>query len=241
MIRYKNTIRDQPIVDYQGKSFRLISWRTLLYVVLTLVVAYMGYLLFQTTGGIFWALMGNLAELEVFTVIFIVVQVLFVLLARHKLHAAASVCLIGIFSLIIAFTPLISIWNEPIPDTSREAMRMPDTIMTAIQKEVQDILMGATNEGLGRVIQALDNLRKDSMAVSREVSQRFHDRHTTALYAIIVVGLIAWVLPLILLSVAPAKAVSRRLIFLALGLLLLIALNELSKFGVDVTAPKVQG
>jgi len=47
--------------------------------------------------------------------------------------------------------------------------------------------------------------------------------------------------PLILLSVAPAKAVSRRLIFLALGLLLLIALNELSKLGLDVTAPKLNG
>jgi TIR domain len=50
-----------------------------------------------------------------------------------------------------------------------------------------------------------------------------------------------WILPMILLSVAPAKAVSRRLIFLALGLLLLIALNELSKLGVDLTAPKLQG
>jgi hypothetical protein len=49
------------------------------------------------------------------------------------------------------------------------------------------------------------------------------------------------VLSVILLSVAPAKAVSRRLIFLALGLLLLIALNELSKLGLDVTAPKLQG
>jgi hypothetical protein len=47
-----------------------------------------------------------------------------------------------------------------------------------------------------------------------------------------------WVLPLILLSVAPAKAVSRRLIFLAIGLILLIALNELSKLGLDVIAPK---
>jgi hypothetical protein len=46
---------------------------------------------------------------------------------------------------------------------------------------------------------------------------------------------------LILLSVAPAKAVSRRLIFLAFGLLLLIGLNELSKLGLDVTAPKLQG
>src|SRR5262249_6242404 len=49
------------------------------------------------------------------------------------------------------------------------------------------------------------------------------------------------IFPLILLSVAPAKAVSRRLIFLALGLLLLIGLNELSKLGLDVTAPKFQG
>ena len=49
------------------------------------------------------------------------------------------------------------------------------------------------------------------------------------------------VLPTILFSVAPAKAISRRLIFLALGLLLLIALNELSKFGFDLTPPKHQG
>jgi hypothetical protein len=47
-----------------------------------------------------------------------------------------------------------------------------------------------------------------------------------------------WVLTVILLSVAPAKAISRRLLFLAMGLLLLIALNELSKLGLDVTAPK---
>ena len=46
------------------------------------------------------------------------------------------------------------------------------------------------------------------------------------------------ILPIILLLVAPAKAISRRLIFLALGLLLLIALNELSKLGLDLTAPK---
>jgi hypothetical protein len=48
-------------------------------------------------------------------------------------------------------------------------------------------------------------------------------------------------LPLILLSVAPARAATRRLIFLGLGLLLLTALNELSKLGLDVTAPKLQG
>jgi len=52
-------------------------------------------------------------------------------------------------------------------------------------------------------------------------------------------GTIMALLPIVLLIVAPAKAVSRRLIFLALGLLLLIALNELSKLGLDVTAPKL--
>jgi hypothetical protein len=45
-------------------------------------------------------------------------------------------------------------------------------------------------------------------------------------------------LPVILLSVAPAKAISRRLIFLGLGLVLLVALNELSKLGLELTAPK---
>jgi hypothetical protein len=60
-------------------------------------------------------------------------------------------------------------------------------------------------------------------------------------YVVWFAAVLIWIFPLILLSVAPAKAISRRLIFLALGLLLLIALNELSKLGLDVTAPKLQG
>jgi hypothetical protein len=61
-------------------------------------------------------------------------------------------------------------------------------------------------------------------------------------FAAVTTGLtMMMVLPPVLLSVAPAKAISRRLIFLAIGLLLLIALNELSKLGLDLTAPKVQG
>jgi hypothetical protein len=64
--------------------------------------------------------------------------------------------------------------------------------------------------------------------------------HMSIFVPVIAFGLIC-ILPLFLLAVAPAKAVSRRLIFLALGLLLLIALNELSKLGLDVIAPKLQG
>jgi hypothetical protein len=48
-------------------------------------------------------------------------------------------------------------------------------------------------------------------------------------------------LPTLLLLIAPTKAITRRLIFLALGLILLIALNELSKLGLDLTAPRLQG
>lgn len=59
--------------------------------------------------------------------------------------------------------------------------------------------------------------------------------------AIFVASAMMPVLLLILLSAAPAKAISRRLIFLALGLLLLVALNEISKLGLDLTAPKLQG
>jgi len=40
-----------------------------------------------------------------------------------------------------------------------------------------------------------------------------------------------WISPLIALIAAPAKAINRRLIFLGIGVILLIALNELSKLG----------
>ena len=65
------------------------------------------------------------------------------------------------------------------------------------------------------------------------------DPFSSALVVLTVV-LLAWIAPVILLLVAPAKAVSRRLIFLALGVLLLIALNELSNLVRDL-APKLQG
>jgi TIR domain len=59
-----------------------------------------------------------------------------------------------------------------------------------------------------------------------------------SVYSSAIALIMSWSFPVFLLTAAPAKAISRRLIFLALGLLLLIALNELSKLGLDVTAPK---
>ena len=98
-------------------------------------------------------------------------QVLIVLFARHKLHAAISVVLLLVFAVTLVIVP------------TGEESDFPVSVALAW-------------------------------------------------------GLTAIVLPIIILSVAPAKAVSRRLIFLAIGLVLLLALNELSKLGLDVTAPK---
>src|SRR5262249_7556936 len=53
--------------------------------------------------------------------------------------------------------------------------------------------------------------------------------------------LIILMLPLILLSVSPATVVAAQLITRAPGLLLLIALSELAKPGLDLTAPKPHG
>ena len=58
---------------------------------------------------------------------------------------------------------------------------------------------------------------------------QFRDTRPSRGFAELTAVAIISVLPLILLSVAPAKQVNRRLIFLGLGLLLLIALSELSK------------
>jgi hypothetical protein len=52
---------------------------------------------------------------------------------------------------------------------------------------------------------------------------------------------VTWFLPLMLLSVAPAKAVTRRLVFLAIGLILLIALNELSNVCNEFDCKKLLG
>jgi hypothetical protein len=61
-----------------------------------------------------------------------------------------------------------------------------------------------------------------------------------SLEALMVSMILLFIQVLILLSAAPVKATGRRLIFLATGLILLIALSEFSKL-VDVTAPKLHG
>jgi hypothetical protein len=198
-VKFTSTLQNQPSVDrYQEKSFKLISWRTLFCFVSILassltvpfINAYPLSWLFQKYGsfltyeirvnGDFVAggptSLGYLLNSLPLIAWVLVPQLVVALFARHKLYAASSAFLIGIFSTIIVFSPL----ND----------------------------MGASEAALVLIFLTLP---------------------------------LAWVLPLILLSVAPAKAVARRLIFLALGLLLLIALNALSKFGLDLTAPKLQG
>ena len=173
-IKFKSTIKNQPIADkYQGKSFRLISWRAFLCVV--------SILAFVAGTIIYYHVMSlHLSPEEETAFVFIAVvvspQIIVVLFARNKLHAAVSVLLLVIFFHIITFYQFSS-------------------------KEPGVVSLPIAAVGL----------------------------------------LVCMFLPLILLSLAGAKAIARRLIFLALGLLFLIALNELSKLGLDVTAPKLQG
>src|SRR5262245_52045488 len=182
-VKFKSTIKNQPNVDKSHeKSFRLISWRTVICIVLMLAVAVfspaaLAYLLLEGFE------ISDPVLFDLFVVSeFIVPPVILVLFSKHRLYAALSAFLISVFFNIIVFRQLTSM-----------------------------LLRG-----------------------SREFSL---SESATFVFS----PLIMMILLLILLSVAPAKAVSRRLIFLALGLLLLIALNELSKLGFDPTAPKLTG
>src|SRR5262249_31191294 len=71
-----------------------------------------------------------------------------------------------------------------------------------------------------------------TIIIGPQTSSRYDDYESFE-YALDIGTFAIMFLPVILLSVAPAKAISRRLILLALGLLLLIALNELSKLGIE--------
>src|SRR5262249_10070698 len=174
-VKFKSTIKTQQIADkYHGMSFQLFSWRTFLCFGLIVACLWQPSIIIHLIwNGILSLLPPNLpfglVILIVESQVFIIPQVILVLFARYRLHAAVTSFILLIFWIIIT--------------------------------------------------------------VSQMYGLRIASANVTALAIISV-------LPLIVLSVAPAKAVSRRLIFLALGLLLLIALNELSKLGLDVTAPK---
>jgi hypothetical protein len=165
-VKFKSITKNQTYVHtYRERSFRLKSRRVVVVCVMSMLA--------MAASSAFTAsnLPANRKHMIIMIGWLIAPQVIIVLFARHRLHAASSVFLILVFFVIIAIYPLTEI----------------------------------------------NNVKNYFFPLS---------------------ALLAWVLPLILLSVAPAKAIARRLIFLALGLLLLIALNELSKLGLDVTAPK---
>ena len=177
IIKFNSTSKNQMIADrYQGKSFQLISWRTFLCVVCTLIITGWSLSLLPFIPLVLPRLVVRVRDVAP-GVLAIVLQLLnlvgmlasLVVFARHRLQTAVAALLLGIFWTIITFYQVIQFENA------------------------------------------------------------------NAFFASIAVLL---VLAVILLSVASAKAISRRLVFLALGLILLIALNELSKLGLDVTAPK---
>jgi hypothetical protein len=196
-LQFRRTIKAQKIGDkHQGKSFQLISWRTLLWLISTLLFgfwwqsyAFVVITLMQRTltpdflkeflGEIFYSdTVYDILHIGATVLISATpLAVIGIMFARFRLHASIAIVL------MVSFWGIIAVSNVPIP---------LDYTPTTIDPIITSYVM----------IPAL---------------------------------------LLILLSVAPAKAISRRLIFLALGLLLLIALNELSNLGLDVTAPKLQG
>jgi hypothetical protein len=179
-VKSKIATTDQTSVDeYNGKSFRLMSWRTLLFVICLVISEFVWQIVgfFLDTIDVPWLWFREYIMRSGLT--FIPLIILVMIFAKHdRLHATVVAIFITIFYEIIVFNQLISI--------------------TVPESEGGIFLM-----------------------------------------VTIVLAIIA--LPPILLSVAPAKAISRRLLFLAIGLILLIALNELSKLGWDVTAPKAHG
>jgi hypothetical protein len=170
--------KNQPIVDmYQDKSFWLISWRTFFCLIVMFLATSLWTGLSYPYVGIL-AMKVHIPPAVVMNPIamFIPPQVIVVLFARHRLHAAVTTLLLLTFWTILTFNQLIPMnysGDSGVSGVSGLSATLLSATLTAV-------------------------------------------------------ALIS-VLPLILLSVAPAKAVSRRLIFLAIGLLLLIALNELSK------------
>jgi hypothetical protein len=184
-IQFRRTIKSQPILDkYQGKSFRLTSWRTFFCTVLTLIGTILWLAIAYPPRGILALQIGpHTIVYNMIVILFVPQFIILVLFARHRLHAAVAACLMALFFSIITLVPQFSVF------VSAET--------------------GRSSEGdLGWVLLFFSLI--GAMSIS----------------------------PVILLSVAPAKAVSRRLIFLAIGLVLLIVLNELSNLGFDISVLK---
>jgi hypothetical protein len=179
-LKFRKTINQPTLYNYDDKSFRLLSRRTWFCLVsivisLTPMIAYALTFAFLPEKVISpeagW-LPPNL-DLVLYSLRF-GPPVITVLYSKQKWYATGTVSLVTIFFNIIAANPLSAI--------NANFISSPIPVCTAFA--------------------------------------------------------VASVLPLILLIVAPALAVTRRLMFLAICLVLLIALNELSNLR-DVLAPKL--
>jgi hypothetical protein len=155
---------------------------------------------------------------------------------QGKSFELRAALLVGIFTLIsmIVWFPL----TDSIPDNyylriyvSRDNLILPSEMITFVLPLVI-LVTGFARDRLNAAVSICLMVIFWTIIIANQFA--FGDEEEAGLAALAMI----WVLPLILLSVAPAKAVSRRLIFLAIGLILLIALNELSKLGLDLTAPK---
>ena len=163
-IKFKSTIKTQPITDkYQDTSLGPLSWRQPVWII-SYLICYV-----WPTWQFFGFIVGGGSDAGRIGLVTIAASFVILLYARHKVYAAVSIWLIGIFWLIITLNQLAAM--KPSASVKPNELFIIDLIVSTMMP----------------------------------------------------------ILPVILLSVAPAKAVCRRLIFLAIGLVLLIGLNELSR------------
>src|SRR5262249_47727677 len=102
-VKFNNTIKNQPTKDkYQGKSFKLISWRTLLSVLCMVVVMILLVLWGPDVSDLY---------LSTGTMAFMISPV--VLFARHRLYTAISAGLMLTFFMIITSVPLRDLASQP--------------------------------------------------------------------------------------------------------------------------------
>jgi hypothetical protein len=117
-IQFGRTIKTQPVVDkYQGKSFRLMSWRTVLCVVFTLIATswwlafglpiFAFFIVKNIPGMMVQDMSGAVFVFELLYPLITVAGI--VLFARHRLHAAVATCLMGIFWVIISLNQILGI------------------------------------------------------------------------------------------------------------------------------------
>jgi hypothetical protein len=123
VVKFRSAITNQPNVDeYHGKSFRLMSWRTLLFVVCMLIsepVWQIPLTPYHYDYWFPWFWFSRSGDLKImrFVLALVPLVILVMIFAKHdRLHATVATGLIIIFCSIIVFNQFVYITN---PESER--------------------------------------------------------------------------------------------------------------------------